>query len=134
MEADGSWSLDSTADGFEKMESGINGLPVDFAKLGALYLNGGRWRGRQLVPQAWVAESTGVDTASDPAAHYQYGWWTPPGRAFMAEGNFGQYIYVAPEHDVVIVRFGSEYGYGHRFEDGLRGTWPEVFAQIADAV
>lgn len=52
----------------------------------------------------------------------------------MAEGNFGQYIYVAPEPDVVIVRFGREYGYGHRFEDSLPGTWPELLGQIANDV
>ncbi|MDH3227846.1 MAG: beta-lactamase family protein [Thermoleophilia bacterium] len=135
MEADGSWSLDSTASGFEKMESGINGRAIDFAKLGALYLNAGRWRGRQLVPSTWVRESTRIDTSGDPSPYYQYGWWTPTGAAgpaFMAEGNFGQYIYVAPEPDVVIVRFGREYGYGHRFKDGLPGTWPELFGQIAD--
>jgi len=137
MEADGSWSLDSTGESFEKMESGINGLPIDFAKFGALYLRGGCWQGRQLVPRAWVAKSTRSDTSGDPSPHYQYGWWTPPGpagAAFMAEGNFGQYIYVAPDRDVVVVRFGSAYRYGHNFAGGLSGTWPEVFGQIAEAV
>jgi CubicO group peptidase (beta-lactamase class C family) len=41
MEADGSWSLDSRRSGFEKMESGLNGRAIDFAKLGVLYARGG---------------------------------------------------------------------------------------------
>ena len=54
MEFDGSWSLDSKASGFEKMESGINARAIDFAKFGRLYLNNGSWNGEQIVPSAWV--------------------------------------------------------------------------------
>jgi CubicO group peptidase (beta-lactamase class C family) len=49
MEAPGSWSLDSEQSGFEKMESGINGRAIDFAKFGRLFLNEGNWNGVQLV-------------------------------------------------------------------------------------
>src|SRR5271166_3117967 len=48
----------STYDGFEKMESGLNARAVDFAKFGMLYLHGGVWRGREIVPPAWVQAST----------------------------------------------------------------------------
>ncbi len=41
MEGPASWSLDSEASGFEKMESGINARAIDFAKFGRLYLNNG---------------------------------------------------------------------------------------------
>jgi CubicO group peptidase (beta-lactamase class C family) len=56
MEADGSWS-----------QAGLNGRAIDFAKLGALYLHGGVWRGRQLVPRRWVADSTSADPRTDPS-------------------------------------------------------------------
>ena len=72
MEADGSWSLDSEASGFEKMESGINARAIDFAKFGRLYLNRGEWNGEQVVPASWVEESTRVDKANDPEDFYQY--------------------------------------------------------------
>lgn len=58
-----SWSLDRE-DGFEKMESGLNARPIDFAKLGRLYLHGGTWDGEQVVPAEWAAEST--DPSLDP--------------------------------------------------------------------
>lgn len=49
-EADASWSLDSEASAFEKMESGINARAIDFAKLGSLYLHEGKWNGRRVLP------------------------------------------------------------------------------------
>ena len=127
MEADGSWSLDSEASGFEKMESGINGRAIDFAKFGRLYLNRGEWNGKQVVPAGWVEESTRMDTSTDPADFYQYFWWVDVVRAergrFLARGNLGQFIYVAPDKDLVIVRFGESFGYNR---------WPELLRSIAD--
>jgi CubicO group peptidase (beta-lactamase class C family) len=127
MEADGSWSLDSEASGFEKMESGINGRAIDFAKFGRLYLNRGEWNGEQVVPAGWVEESTRVDTTSDPADFYQHFWWVevvePERGRFLARGNLGQFVYVVPDKDLVIVRFGEGFGYER---------WPEVLRSIAD--
>jgi CubicO group peptidase (beta-lactamase class C family) len=129
MEADGSWSLDSKGDGFEKMESGINARAIDFAKFGRLYLNRGNWNGRQVVPAGWVEESIRLDTTTDPADFYQYFWWVdvvePERGRFIARGNFGQFIYVVPDKNLVIVRFGEDWGYNR---------WPELLRSIADSV
>src|SRR3712207_9331727 len=82
-----------------------------FAKFGRLYLNRGEWNGKQVVPASWVEESTRLDTTTDPADFYQYFWWVDVARAergrFMARGNLGQFIYVAPDKDLVIVRMGD---------------------------
>ncbi len=129
MEADGSWSLDSEESGFEKMESGINGRAIDFAKFGRLYLNRGEWNGKQVVPANWVEESTQLDTTTDPVDFYQYFWWVdvvqPERGRFMARGIQGQFIYVVPDKDLVIVRFGEDWGYNR---------WPELLRSIADNV
>jgi len=126
MEADGSRSLDSRRSGLELLQAGLNGRAVDFAKLGALYLHRGAWRGRQLVPRRWVADSTRADTRTDPSPAFQYDWWTRPGTGppndFWAKGNHGQFVYVAPGRDVVLVRFGIDYNYDH---------WPELLAALA---
>lgn len=127
-EADGSWSLDSTTGGFEKMASGINGRAIDFAKFGRLYLDRGNWNGRQLVPATWVDESTRADVTSDPADFYQYFWWVdvadPYRGRFMAVGNLGQFIYVVPDKRLVIVRFGERFG---------AEQWVPLLRSIADA-
>jgi CubicO group peptidase (beta-lactamase class C family) len=110
MEGDGSWSLDSEASGFEKMESGLNARAVDLAKFGRLYLYDGVWEGERILPEGWVRESTAADTQTDPAAEYQYLWWVRPEPEyrghFYAAGKHGQYIYLIPEQNLIFVRLG----------------------------
>lgn len=111
MEYDGSWSLDRKTDGTEKTFCCINATARDFAKIGRLYLNKGNWNGNQLVPESWVAESTRPDTAAGGASYYKYQWWLPSaGGDFMAVGILGQYIYVNPAKNLVIVRLGKNKG------------------------
>ncbi|MEZ4570068.1 MAG: serine hydrolase [Thermomicrobiales bacterium] len=119
MEFDGAWCLDSNESGFEKMEAGINARAIDFAKLGRLFLQGGRWNGEQVVSESWVETATGTDPAGQAPAFaddsfYGYMWWGVPRSGhppdFIAEGDHGQYIYVSPANDLIIVRTGTEYG------------------------
>ncbi len=75
-----------------------------------------------------MKESTRPDTSTDPSKDYQYFWWvnTPDAKNhFSAQGNHGQYIYVAPEKDLVIVRLGKEEG-----EKGY-GYWTSLFEELA---
>jgi CubicO group peptidase (beta-lactamase class C family) len=79
----------------------------DMERLGQLWLNQGRWAGRQLVSAGWVTESTTahVDTHSTPE-HYGYQWWvtTADGhRGYAAIGYGGQLIEVVPDLDLVAV-------------------------------
>ena len=79
----------------------------DMARLGQLWLNHGRWAGRQLVSAAWVTESTTshVATQSTPE-QYGYQWWvtTADGhRAYAAIGYGGQLIEVVPDLDLVTI-------------------------------
>jgi CubicO group peptidase (beta-lactamase class C family) len=126
-EVDATWSLDSEASGFEKMESGLNAAPVDYARFGLLFLHGGEWNGRRIVSRDWVRAATAVDVRTDPAEDYQYFWWLDterPGR-FYALGNFGQYLYVAPDAGAVIVRNGRDWGVEN-------DTWVTVLRKVAD--
>jgi CubicO group peptidase (beta-lactamase class C family) len=127
MEADGSWSLDSQASGFEKMESGLNAWAVDFAKLGLLVAQDGRFRGRQLLSRGWVQDLTRVPTGggSVPSPGYRFFWWIQDDRhppAVFARGKYGQHLYVVSDSDLVLVRFGPEVGYRH---------WPELLGDLA---
>lgn len=129
MEVPGSWSLDSQRSGFEKLESGINGRAIDFAKFGRLFLNRGNWNGRQLIPKEWVDESTRRDTTTDPAPNYQYFWWVnakvTDKHHFFAAGKHGQYIYIVPEQNLIFVRFGRTDPFRH---------WVDVFEILAERV
>jgi CubicO group peptidase (beta-lactamase class C family) len=79
-----------------------------------LFAKEGNREGRQLISEGWIEESTRADTSTDPSQDYQYFWWvnTPQGETdhFSARGMYGQYIHVAPEKDLVIVRLGKEEG------------------------
>lgn len=144
MKYPGSWSLDSTESGFPKMESGINARAIDFARFGRLYLNGGSWEGRQIVPAAWVAESTRMEPVADrgsyyakefdlPSAELRYGymWWGicrgEDHCDFAAEGNLGQLIYLSPPSDLIIVKNSSGYG------DLSWHQWDDLFSRVAVA-
>jgi CubicO group peptidase (beta-lactamase class C family) len=131
-EADASWSLDSTWSGFEKMESGLNAVARDYARFGLLFANGGRAGEEQVVPEDWITVATASGEEGSPEIHYGFHWWTgnldggplPEGR-FMAAGNFGQFVYVAPDRAAVIVRLGDD--------DGT-ADWPAVLGAVADAL
>lgn len=122
MEYDGSWSTDKK-EGVEKTFCCINARARDFAKLGRLYLKKGEWQAQQLVPKAWVEASTKVDEQEGSAWFYQYQWWIPNRNgAFMAEGILGQFVYVDPNKEMIIVRLGKKHG---------NADWWNIFNAIA---
>lgn len=123
MEYPATWSINEEGDGLEKMESGINARAIDFAKFGRLYLNKGNWNGVQIIPEAWVVESTapepddnrpqlGAVQLPKPDGYYQYHWWGTKRENglydYTAVGHLGQYIFVRPDKNLIIVRMGTE--------------------------
>jgi CubicO group peptidase (beta-lactamase class C family) len=113
-EADASWSLDSDTHGFEKMESGFNARARDLARFGRLFLRNGVGPSGRILSDAWVEASVAADSVSEPNVRYLNFWWINPvenGPAeFYAEGRFGQFVYVVPDLDLVIVRVGRDDG------------------------
>ncbi len=86
-----------------------------YARFGQLYLQGGRWGGEQVIPEEWVEASWAPSPAFDG---YGYQWWLDrpdpedPDLAgfpevFSARGHDGQFTYVIPELDLVVVRNGT---------------------------
>lgn len=128
-EADASFSLDSQASGFEKMESGFNAVARDYARFGRLIAAGGRVEDRQVVPAGWLELATCAERSQSVVDFHAAHWWTgtPDGELFpdghvLAAGNHGQYVYVAPDLDVVIVRLGDTYG---------TDAWPQLLSDLA---
>jgi hypothetical protein len=82
----------------------------DHARFGLLHLRGGKWKGRQLLSPKWIS----LATASSPTnQRYGYMWWlnrgperevpSAPETCFYAAGGGGNYVWVDPEHDLVVV-------------------------------
>ena len=93
---------------------GGNNMPLrprDMLKLGQLFVDGGRYEGRQLVPEAWIEESW-TPRGTSPWNRHRFGylWWTDRWggeTAYFAWGYGGQFIVVVPRLDLVIVATSS---------------------------
>lgn len=93
------------------VSAGGYGLSVrteDIAKFGQLYLQKGKWDGKQLVPEGWVEAATARETSngsnpnSDWDQGYGYQFWRCRHGAYRGDGAFGQFCIVLPEQDAVI--------------------------------
>lgn len=123
MEFDASWSVDSKQHQVAKAFCCLNARAYDFAKFGRLYLNKGNWNGQQLVPAAWVDRSVGK-TATHPLYNYQW-WRSSKPYQFKMEGILGQFVFVDPTRNLIIVRLGAQYG---------KLDWDQLFDAIASAM
>lgn len=88
--------------GPENINPGGNGISArtgDLLKLAILHLQGGEWDGRRVLPAAWVKDAT-TPKRGNP---YGYHWWAGPRGSFYAYGVFGQFAFVFPEHDAIVV-------------------------------
>lgn len=109
------WSLDKK-EGMEKAYCCFNSTARDFARFGSLVLHLGHWKGEQLIPQSYVIESITpayylIDENNKPLNHYGYQWWILHYRGLAipyARGLHGQYIFVIPTKNAVIVRLGHQ--------------------------
>lgn len=88
---------------------GLTLTTEQLATLGQLWLQRGRWGDRQLVPAAWVDEMTAAQVPNGPDENidwnqgYGYQFWRCRFGAYRADGAFGQFAVVWPEHDLVAV-------------------------------
>jgi CubicO group peptidase (beta-lactamase class C family) len=94
------------------ISAGGYGLSIrteDIARFGQLYLQKGKWQGKQLVPESWVEAATRLQTSngsnpqSDWDQGYGYQFWRCRHGAYRGDGAFGQYCIVLPDQDAVIV-------------------------------
>ncbi len=77
--------------------------PQDAAKLGLLWLQQGKWEGRQIVSAAWVSDSVQAHSRMVGNEYgYGYGWWVSP-VDFYALGRGGQFIRIIPSMNALVV-------------------------------
>jgi CubicO group peptidase (beta-lactamase class C family) len=87
---------------------GLSIRTEDIARFGQLYLQKGKWQGKQLVPETWVEAATARQTSngsnpkSDWDQGYGYQFWRCRHGAYRGDGAFGQYCIVLPAQDAVI--------------------------------
>ena len=99
--SDVDWS--SSPQGISVGYSELRMHPQDMAKIGILYLNEGRWDGEQIVPSEWVVSSTNPFISATLEDGYGYQWWVDDSGMYLALGYRGQFIFVIPEKEMVVV-------------------------------
>jgi CubicO group peptidase (beta-lactamase class C family) len=92
---------------------GLHLQPRDMAKIGYLWLRGGLWEGKQILPASWIegVRKADIDMRESWASDLRYGrqfWGMPLRDAFMAVGKHRQLIVVMPKLDIVAVVTGSQ--------------------------
>tara|TARA_R110000868_G_scaffold404509_1_gene682764 strand:+ start:2666 stop:3652 length:987 start_codon:yes stop_codon:yes gene_type:complete len=129
MEAPAFWSLDRDDEkAMEKVFCCLQARTIDLAKFGRLYLNNGNWEGKQIVPKQWVEYSTHSDPSGNNKHYYNNNWGLGPAKygSYFAIGLYGQFLYLYPEKNIMIVRFGNTDTSYHP------NYWKETFLQIID--
>ncbi|POM23022.1 6-aminohexanoate-dimer hydrolase [Actinomadura rubteroloni] len=115
----------------------------DFARFGLLYLRDGRAGGRRVIPSGWVVDATrptapylqphhltpDAPGSAENAYGYGYQWWIGDQGDYAAIGILGQFVYVSPRRDVVIVKTSQDLNSELHMAEAL-----PAFRAVADAV
>ncbi|MDO4922947.1 MAG: serine hydrolase [Peptococcaceae bacterium] len=136
---DAYWTL---SDDTELAMGGLSVSLRDYARFARLYLNDGNWEGEQILTEKWVKDSLDVSAEySRPGANndpyneigYGYQWWVPEGtqNEFMAIGVYGQWIYVNPSKQVIIVKTSADPNFTSK---NYEPKHVEFFRAIADGI
>jgi CubicO group peptidase (beta-lactamase class C family) len=119
-----------TPDSLLKTGGGLALRLRDMAKYGQLFLNNGKWGGEQIISEKWVKESTRPHISTS-SGNYGFQWWLRKFKisgqdidSFYAIGNAGQFIFIFPELEMVVVSTAQNYdsGWSRRFYEML-GTY-----------
>lgn len=136
---DAYWTL---SNGTELAMGGLSVSLRDYARFARLYLNEGSYNGEQILPKEWVKDSMDISAEySRPGSNYDaynaigygYQWWVPEGDQgeFMAIGVYGQWIYVNPSRQVIIVKTSADPDF---MSKGYELKHVEFFRSVADGI
>ena len=139
-EADATWLVDNS--GQEVTACCLNAVLRDYARLGLLLAHDGNWRGRQIIPAAWVLEATSVHVdqphvwpgTATATEGYGYQTWILPSerRMFMLWGAQGQRIYVDPRSKLVMVNTAVQEGFEPRALQEMGSLWSALVRQFGN--
>jgi CubicO group peptidase (beta-lactamase class C family) len=128
------WSTDHK-NGIPKAYCCFNTNARDFARIGQLMLDSGKWKGNTIIDSNYYSQSISPcnipDEQGQACNYYGYQWWLAPAypRVFYARGILGQYIIVIPSKNIVVVRLGHK-----RRDNKVNGLFQDVNALISWAL
>lgn len=119
---DATWNVDSKRHDTEKGFACFNATMVDYAKLGKLMLQNGKWNDEQIIPAGWIERSVRQNALTE---RYAYQWWFPTSTDdldYVAQGILGQYLYINEESNTIVLRFGKKWG---------KINWTDLFYKLS---
>jgi CubicO group peptidase (beta-lactamase class C family) len=126
------WSLDRSG-GVEKAYCCLNSTATDFARIGQMVLDSGQFNNQQIVSKAYLKQAItpakwlkGED--GNPLDYYGYQFWMlsyKGHKIVYARGILGQYIFIIPSLNVVVVRLGTE-----RSKEKLNNVPKDIFTYL----
>jgi CubicO group peptidase (beta-lactamase class C family) len=118
---------------------GLRLTSVGFLKLAQLYLNGGKWNGKQIINEEWVKASTTPKAQIDETTEYGYLWWLKSFQsgarshaAYFMTGNGGNKILVFPALDMVVVITSTNYNTRGMHEQSEKLLTDYILASVAE--
>ncbi|HEX4795303.1 MAG TPA: serine hydrolase [Humisphaera sp.] len=110
----------------------------DIAKFGQLYLQNGKWNGKQLIPQSWVEQATSKQVPNDQESHskigidwtqgYGFQFWRCTHNAYRGDGAAGQLCVVIPDKDAVIAITADTGNFGGE----MNAIWEKLYPAFRD--
>lgn len=130
---------DASTEGNSLGGYGLTLCTEDIAKFGQLYLQKGKWNGKQLIPEKWVEAATEKQVPNDKESHakmgpdwregYGFQFWRCTHNAYRGDGAAGQFIVVMPDQDAVVV-ITAETG---NMQGELNALWEKLYPAFGEA-
>jgi CubicO group peptidase (beta-lactamase class C family) len=135
------YDWETNPDGINTGGWGLRLKTEDLAKFGQLYIQKGKWNGKQILTKKWVKEATSLkiyqnpdmtqskrDSSNDSMQGYCYQFWRARHNSYMANGAYGQFIMIMPDKDAIVV-FTAE---SNDMWGELDMIWEYLYPGIAD--
>jgi CubicO group peptidase (beta-lactamase class C family) len=123
----------SSPEGYSLGGYGLKLCTEDIAKFGQLYLQKGKWNGKQLIPEKWVEQATSKQVPNDQESHskigidwtqgYGFQFWRCTHNAFRGDGAAGQLCAVIPDKDAVVAITANT----GSFQDEMNAIWDKLY-------
>jgi CubicO group peptidase (beta-lactamase class C family) len=121
------WNWRRDPQGISTGGYGLALLPRDMAKIGYLYLRGGKWEDKPLIPAGWVEKTShatvNMNASFEPTLRYSNFFWAlPDKKVYMAVGYRCQMIMIFPELDIVAVTTARDFCPIGKMADDISGA------------
>lgn len=111
--------------------SGLSASLRDYARLGSLMLLDGKIDGESIFAEEWLAGATQPMYNTGEEGAYGYLWWVNPDGSYLAQGIFGQMVYINPKHNLVVAQMAA---WPHAGSEELSASRVNFIQSVIDAL